>query len=97
VLNACSAMETGGELIFRSSVQGENISIEIEDTGTGIDASILDKIFEPFVSTKETGTGLGLFISHEIVENHNGKIDVKTTLGKGTIFIVTLPLSARNP
>ncbi|MCA9894326.1 MAG: hybrid sensor histidine kinase/response regulator, partial [Anaerolineae bacterium] len=52
---------------------------------------MIDNIFEPFVTSKEDGTGLGLFISYEVVTNHNGQIDVKSELGKGTVMSVRLP------
>jgi len=93
-LNAKDAMPNGGELTIKSCIEKKKIKVVIEDTGTGIPNNLIDKIFEPFVSTKENGNGLGLFISYGIVEKHHGKIDVKSELGKGTQFTVTFPLPA---
>jgi signal transduction histidine kinase len=66
--------------------------ISIADTGTGIDEHDIKKIFEPFYTTKSKGTGLGLAVSHEIVEKHSGTIEVNSIKGKGTTFTVTLPM-----
>jgi signal transduction histidine kinase len=65
-------------------------SFEIADTGVGIPPENLEKIFEPYFSTKETGTGLGLAIVQKIVESHNGTISVATNVGEGTRFTVSL-------
>jgi two-component system, NtrC family, sensor kinase len=75
--------------------QGDRIEISIKDNGTGIPQNILDKIFQPFFTTKPTGqgTGLGLSLSYDIVKAHNGEIQVLTEEGKGTTFIVLLPIS----
>ena len=65
----------------------------ISDTGEGIPPDIMKKIFEPFFTTKKSkGTGLGLSIVHRIVDNHGGKIDVKSKPGKGTVFTIRLPV-----
>jgi two-component system NtrC family sensor kinase len=92
ILNAQAAMPDGGSLDIHSKVQAQKLVIEFKDTGTGIADDMVDKIFEPFISTKENGSGLGLFISYGIVQNHSGTIDVKTDLGKGSIFTLTLPI-----
>ena len=67
----------------------------MRDDGCGIPPEILPRIFEPFLTTKETGrgVGLGLAVSHSIIERHSGKIQVQSELGKGTTFVVTLPLN----
>jgi len=67
------------------------LATHIEDTGAGIDPVIMQKIFDPFFTQKETGTGLGLSISQKIVDQHGGRIEVKSELGKGSIFTVLLP------
>jgi len=90
-LNAQAAMEEGGTLTISSESTAEQTIIRIADTGTGIPADMIDKIFEPFISTKENGSGLGLFISHNIIHSHSGQIDVQSDVGKGTTFIITLP------
>ncbi|QPC81208.1 response regulator [Phototrophicus methaneseepsis] len=91
ILNAKAAMPGGGRLSVLSKVNNQNIAIIFEDTGSGIPENLIDNIFEPFVTTKEDGTGLGLFISYGVIENHNGQIDVKSKLGKGTTMTVRLP------
>ncbi|MGB8761584.1 MAG: ATP-binding protein, partial [Candidatus Sulfotelmatobacter sp.] len=70
------------------------ISIEVRDDGAGIAPDVLPQIFEPFMTTKEhgRGVGLGLAISRGIVERHNGRIEVESHLGKGTTFTLTLPV-----
>lgn len=94
-LNAKAAMTKGGKLKVKTSSLADEIVIEMQDTGHGIPHDMLDRIFEPFVSTKEEGTGLGLFISHGIIENHNGSIQVESEPGKGSNFIVRLPVSTK--
>jgi len=91
-INAVQAMEkTGGKLNVLVSPEGGSVKIEIADTGGGIPAENLDKIFEPYFSTKETGTGLGLAIVKKIVDDHRGTIDVESKLNEGTKFTVRLP------
>lgn len=93
-INAVQAMEsTGGQLTVKIAPDTDTafVRYEIADTGGGIPQENLDKIFEPYFSTKETGTGLGLAIVHKIVEVHNGKIDVESSEGEGTRFTVRLP------
>ena len=70
----------------------------VRDDGSGIPAEILPRIFEPFLTTKETGrgVGLGLAISHSILERHNGSIEVQSETGRGTTFTVTLPWDAES-
>jgi len=76
------------------SLNGASVQVQVADTGPGIPASKLTKIFDPFYTTKAQGegTGLGLAISLEIVKKHGGTIQVKSEVGKGTEVIVTLPL-----
>jgi len=93
IVNAADAMSAGGQLRITTRVVGKELEISFEDTGIGIAPDHLEKIFEPSFTTKEQGTGIGLFISYEIISNHNGSIDVESTVGKGTRFIVRLPLS----
>ena len=91
-INAVQAMEKGGgKLNVTISPEEESVKIGIADTGCGIPAENLDKIFEPYFSTKETGTGLGLAIVKKIVDDHNGTIDVESQLNEGTKFTVKLP------
>jgi signal transduction histidine kinase len=92
-INAIQAMaERGGTLkIDVSSKANGFVQIEVADTGVGISPENLPKIFEPYFSTKETGTGLGLAIVKKLIEEHKGKIDVESELGKGAKFILKLP------
>jgi len=99
-MNALDAMPRGGNLWISTRAQqktGEMI-IQVRDDGSGIPTEILPHIFEPFLTTKESGksVGLGLAVSHNIVERHSGRIEVQSELGKGTVFTVTLPLDS-NP
>ena len=95
IKNAIDAMPNGGTLIIRSKQSNKNFQISITDTGTGIAEELLPKIFSPLVTSKAQGMGFGLAICKRIVEAHEGKITVKTTQGKGTTFIVTLPLKPK--
>ncbi|HEX8265191.1 MAG TPA: ATP-binding protein [Pyrinomonadaceae bacterium] len=90
-LNAVQAMCDGGQLKVTISNADDTAQIEVADTGGGIPPENLDKIFEPYFSTKETGTGLGLAIVKKIVEDHNGTIEVASKVNEGTVFTVILP------
>ena len=98
VMNAIDAMPRGGNIWLTASTKSQTneVSIAVRDDGPGIPADILPHIFDPFITTKESGkgVGLGLAISHSIVERHHGHIEVKTESGRGTTFIVTLPLAS---
>jgi len=97
VVNAKDSMSRGGLLRVRTrSVRktgtNERIRIVVADSGTGIADHVLDTMFEPFMTTKgERGTGLGLWIVKGIIENHGGKLRVRSTIGKGTVFAIELP------
>ena len=94
ILNAAEAMTKGGSLSIRSrcSGDGESIVVQFADTGSGITEEVRERIFDPFYTTKEHGTGLGLSISYGIIEQHGGTISVESTLGKGSTFIIHLPI-----
>jgi signal transduction histidine kinase len=94
VNNALQAMPQGGELRIRLEQAGENdIVAAVADTGVGIAPEHLSRIFEPFFSTKDNGggTGLGLSISYRIIQNHGGRVETESAVGKGTIFRIYLP------
>lgn len=93
-LNAKAAMESGGTLRISARRDQDEIVLEFADTGSGISAEHLNKIFDPFFSTKPNGTGLGLFVSYGIIQNHHGTIEVHSRVGKGTTFTIRLPISA---
>ena len=96
-LNAVHAMEkNGGRLDVKITPDDECVKIEISDTGEGISKDHLEKIFEPYFSTKETGTGLGLAIVYKIIETHHGTITVESEKETGTKFTVRLPRVAEN-
>ena len=93
-LNACQAMPDGGELsISLSRSIDKEIILEIVDTGTGIKRENLEKIFNPLFTTKEQGkgTGLGLFVVKQVVDEYKGKIEVRSKPGKGTTFVIRFP------
>ena len=95
LMNAVDSLEgKAGKIAIRSEHIQDRVSIVISDTGKGIADDDLEKVFEPFFTTKQVGegTGLGLWVSYEIVKNFRGDIHVKSELGKGTTFIVTLPV-----
>lgn len=96
IMNASEAVSENGEIIMRTKNPDENsISIEISDNGVGMSDEVLQHVFEPFYTTKQgvSGIGLGLAIVHGIVQRHDGKIEVSSELGKGTTITITLPLS----
>ena len=92
VLNAIEVMDKGGELLLKTFVFEGRAVMEIIDTGPGIPSDRIEKIFTPYYSTKKSGSGLGLPIARRIIEDHNGTIEVESEDGKGTRFIVKLPL-----
>ncbi len=103
-LNAIQAMDAGGTLTVVSSLKtpafphaaddcaGPVIQLDIRDTGCGIPPAELSRIFDPFFTTKEQGIGLGLSVSHGIIQEHNGSIDVESEPGTGTVFHIQFPL-----
>jgi two-component system sensor histidine kinase HydH len=91
-LNSLQAMEKGGQLHIKDYLKnGHFIGIEIRDTGTGIGAENLNKIFDPYYTTKTKGTGLGLAIVYKIIEAHNGNVKVRSVPGQGTTFSIDIP------
>jgi signal transduction histidine kinase len=95
ILNAIQAMKKGGILSIRAWCEENEAGFcfEVSDTGIGIAPEDLGKIFDPFFTTKDVGkgSGLGLSVSHGIIEKHGGRIEVKSEIGKGTKFVVFLP------
>jgi signal transduction histidine kinase len=98
ITNAAQATdEQTGELTLATNVAGGNmVRVDITDNGHGIPQNIMSKIFDPFFTTKEVGqgTGLGLSIAYKIVQEHGGRIEVKSKVGAGTTFSVFLPVKA---
>jgi PAS domain S-box-containing protein len=94
-LNAIEATAPGGRVAFatRYISKGRVIEIAVSDTGSGISPDILDNIIDPFFTTKETGNGLGLAITHGIVEQHGGMLDVMSEVGRGSCFFIRFPVA----
>ncbi|MBK8026017.1 MAG: response regulator [Chloroflexi bacterium] len=92
-LNAQAAMSRGGRLLVSARAQHDEILIVFEDNGQGIAPENLDRIFDPFFSTKQNGSGLGLFVCYGVIQGHHGTISVESEVGKGTKFIIRLPRS----
>lgn len=90
VRNAIEAMETGGTVKISTACQQGRVNLSIEDQGTGIPAEIINKLGTPFITTKENGIGIGLAVCYRIVQRHGGEIVVKSEVGKGTVFTISL-------
>lgn len=93
--NALAAMPGGGSLGFKAWAGDDAVHLSVEDTGMGIPQENLTKIFEPYYTTKETGTGLGLTITFKIVREHQGEISVNSFPGEGSVFTISLPIPQR--
>ena len=90
--NAIAAMEDGGKLLVTSKVSGDRFLVAVADTGCGMDADTVARVFEPYFTTKAKGTGLGLTMVYKIIKEFSGDIDVKSFPGEGTIFTISLPI-----
>jgi PAS domain S-box-containing protein len=97
VKNAGQAMTTGGALTLQTGETSEDVWMSVTDTGGGIPQEQINRIFEPFYTTKKKGTGLGLMIVQRIVRAHNGRIELDSHVGRGTTFRIWLPLHERRP
>ena len=96
VLNAIDAMPEGGTLTLRTRDTGDRARLEISDTGTGLTPEERDRIFTPYYTTKQHGTGLGLAVVQSVVSDHHGTISVNSETGRGTTFIIDLPKRAED-
>ncbi len=92
VKNALSAMPNGGELKLQTRREREGVILEVSDTGGGIPEEIQGKIFEPYFTTRDTGSGLGLTVVYKVVKEHGGDLHMDSRLGQGTTFRITLPV-----
>jgi signal transduction histidine kinase len=104
ILNGIQAMRDGGSIIVStrryskdSTEPGVFVQVEIRDNGAGIPEEHLEHIFDPFFTSKDEGSGLGLSISHQIVQEHAGHLEVQSKLGVGTSFFVNLPTAGSVP
>ncbi len=93
IRNSCEAMGEFGEILIESSIKDDKYCLFIKDTGSGIPIEIQEKLFEPFVTCKETGTGLGLTIVQQIIESHGGTIELYSNTEAGVTFLIVLPLN----
>ncbi|MDR0524539.1 MAG: PAS domain-containing protein [Spirochaetaceae bacterium] len=92
IKNALAAMPEGGKLTIKTEAQEGEILIRLRDTGIGIPEHYLSKIFEPYFTTKETGSGLGLTLVFKIIREHQGEITVKSKVREGSCFTIALPV-----
>ncbi|MDB6108876.1 MAG: Signal transduction histidine kinase, nitrogen specific, NtrB [Pedosphaera sp.] len=97
VKNAMQAMTKGGVLTLRTGEGADGVWVSVADTGGGIPQEQINRIFDPFYTTKKKGTGLGLMIVQRIVRAHGGRIELESNVGRGTTFRVWLPLDERAP
>jgi two-component system, NtrC family, sensor histidine kinase HydH len=97
VKNAIQAMPDGGTIRITAGIDGEQVTINANDSGQGISQEELSRIFEPFYTTKARGTGLGLALCRKIVEEHGGKITVLSVVGTGTSVSITIPIRQKHP
>jgi two-component system sensor histidine kinase HydH len=95
-LNSCQAMPNGGQVTLRTFLTKEAertwIACEVRDTGGGIPPELLHNIFNPFFTTKDHGSGLGLSIVHKIITRHQGEVDIDNRPGEGVSFLIKFPL-----
>jgi signal transduction histidine kinase len=96
LINAIEAIRGKGRITLRAAPKGKYLVLEIRDTGSGMERAVLERIFEPYFSTKEVGTGLGLPIAKKIIEDHGGTIQISSEPGKGTAVTIVLPLLAQS-
>jgi len=98
LINAIQAIPDGGTIVVSvRPEEGERVSIKVSDDGVGVAPADVDKVFDPFFSTKPTGTGLGLAMVHRIVDAHHGTITFDSRLGRGTVVEIRLPIAHSEP
>ncbi len=96
VLNAIQAMPDGGEVLISAEVTDDTLLLRVKDTGPGIPAERADEVFDPFFTTKQNGTGLGLPIAYQIVEQHGGDLSLESNSPGDCSFLIRLPLNREN-
>jgi two-component system, sporulation sensor kinase E len=97
VKNSMHAMEGGGKLTFRTKTTADGVTFQLIDTGAGIPEDVLEKIFEPYFTTKDFGSGLGLTLVYKIVKEHGADIQVQSKVGQGTTITIAFPPAQRTP
>ena len=95
IKNAISAMPDGGTLRVATEVRGDQAMLRLSDNGVGMSDEVRDKIFEPYFTTKDFGSGIGLTMAYKVVKEHMGDISVISKEGHGTTFTITLPVPQR--
>ena len=95
VKNAIESMANGGQLVVRTYATRSSVALDLIDTGRGVDDVTVMHMFEPFYSTKDGGTGLGLPTARRIIESHGGRISVQSEVGRGTKFVLEFPIPKR--
>jgi PAS domain S-box-containing protein len=95
VKNALAAMPEGGRLTVKTRCRGENVELTIADTGEGMSEDVKEKIFEPYFTTKDFGSGIGLTLVYKVMKEHMGEISVKSEEGQGTTFVLSFPVPQR--
>jgi nitrogen fixation negative regulator NifL len=97
IKNAIEAMPNGGEICIQAAKANEDeVVVRVADQGCGIPDEVIQRLGEPFFSTKENGTGLGMMICHKIIQDHGGRLDIRSKVNKGTVVSVVLPVSGKS-
>jgi signal transduction histidine kinase len=92
IQNSLDAISGKGNIAIRAEVRGKNYVIAVTDTGSGISEDHIDKIFDLYYTTRKKGLGMGLAIVYQIINRHNGSIEVSSRMGEETKFTITLPI-----
>ncbi|MFT5319660.1 MAG: signal transduction histidine kinase, partial [Chlamydiales bacterium] len=97
IFNAAQALPEGGRVVISLEDEGQNFVLKVADTGVGISAENLEKIFSPFFTTKHNGNGFGLSEVYKVVQAHDGTIEVNSELDQGTAFVIRIPKAVKRP
>ena len=98
LLNAQDAMPDGGSVTLRARrFSNTEVVLELADEGQGIHPDAVDKIFDPFYTSKDTGTGLGLSLVQQVISSHGGRVEVESALGRGSVFRLYFPVHEAKP